>query len=149
MCELIQEDLRQIGVTVIVNSLDMGSYPAAIFDETRWDMVVNIMGSSAYITAGNFSMWVAHMSGAGYVTDFDNPWPGKARFEELFDGLMALSDPTELSNRCMEMYDIVTNQAMLCYGLAGPTEALAFNTELNLVRFYNGTVNYSSCTWNS
>ena len=144
ICELIQANLRDIGVTVNVNSLDAGSWLSIVFDPTAFDMAINFTSVPSMTMAQNYSAWILYMNGGTYVTD---PWPGRERYLVLIDGIMAMSDPAELSERYMELTELHV-EAMIWYSLIDTQTANAYNSDIQgWAPMQDGNVNYAKLSW--
>ena len=144
MCELVQANLREIGVTCTVQSLDPGSWLSYAFDPTAYDMCIDFTSAPSATLAQGYYAWATYHVGGSYLT---SPWPGNERYKELIDGIMAVSDPTEISNRYMELTEIHTN-AMLWFTLVDMKTADAYNSDLKgWAPYLMGNVNYSQLSW--
>ena len=143
-CELIQAGLRDIGVTCNVQSLDAGSWLSYLFDPTMFDMCINATNVPSRTLAQNYYAWINFMSGCAFT---EGPWPGKERFMELIDGIMAVSDPAEISDRYMELNNIHV-EAMLWWSLVDTQTANAYNSDLKGYEpMLMGNVNYANLSW--
>ena len=138
VAELIQADLKEIGVTVNVQSLDAGSWLSYAFDDTAYDMCVDFTGSTSMKMAQNFSVWISAHIGGSYTR---NPWPGSERYLEIISTIMTMSDAAALSDLYMELTEIHV-EAVPWVSLVDMQRAYAHNSELggfqiNLMGSYN------------
>jgi peptide/nickel transport system substrate-binding protein len=142
--ELIQADLKDIGIEVEVQSLDPGSWLTIVFDDTQYDMCIDFTSVPSMTLAQNFYAWVLYHIGGSYTR---NPWPGKDRYLELVNDIMAVDDPAELSERYMELVEMHT-EAMLWYSLVDMKDATGYNSDLkNFNPMLMGNVNYAKLSW--
>jgi len=142
--ELIQADLKDIGIEVEVQSLDPGSWLSIVFDDTQYDMCIDFTSAPSMTLAQNFYAWVLYHIGGSYTR---NPWPGKDRYLELVNDIMAVDDPAELSERYMELIELHT-EAMLWYSLVDMKDATGYNSDLkNFNPMLMGNVNYAKLSW--
>ncbi|MDR2357314.1 MAG: ABC transporter substrate-binding protein [Oscillospiraceae bacterium] len=144
VAELIQANLKEIGVTVNVQNLDPGSWLSIVFDDTQYDVAVDFTTAPSMTLAQNYYSWINYHVGGAYTR---NPWPGKDRALELAGKVMSVSDPQELSEIYMELTTLQT-EAMLWFSLVDMTQAAAYNSGLS---GYNpllfGNVNYAGLSW--
>lgn len=125
MCELIQADLKAIGVTCNINSFDMGSWTQNLFDETKYNMCIDM------IVGGNNSFsgalrWGSIMGGGSYRT---YQWPGHDRYYEITEMISSVSDlkaRTELNYELNQM--AVEN--LLWFSIADQVRTVAMNSGL-------------------
>jgi peptide/nickel transport system substrate-binding protein len=144
VAELIQANLKEIGVTVTVQNLDPGSWLSVVFDETQYDMAVDFTTAPSQTIAQNYYSWINFHVGGAFTR---NPWPGKDRALELANSVMSMSDPKQLSEAYMEMTEILSD-AMLWYSLVDMTTAFAYNSDLlNYEPLLFGNVIYSKLAW--
>ena len=145
-CELIQENLRAIGVTVDVRNLDPGSWISYIFDDTTYDMSVDGVFAPSQTLAQNYYAWVLYGVGGAFTR---NPWPGQERYLSLIEDIMSISDAKKLSDVTMELTQI-HEAAMLWFGLIDTQRATAYKSGLvGFQRLFSGTLNYSKYSWGS
>ena len=143
-CELIQANLKDIGVTVNVQNLDPGSWLTIVFDETQFDMALDFTVGDTM--ASNYRSWATYHVGGAFTR---SPWPGSERFLSLIDGIMAVSDPQELSNMYMELTEIHLN-AMIWYTMVDTVAAAAYNSDIvgyKEAQRTLGAVIYSELSW--
>ena len=146
MCELIQANLKEIGVTVDVNNLDMGSWASILFDDTQYDMAIDFTSGPSGTLAQNLSAWYQYGGGMSYTY---NSHPGDERYRALIDGIMAISDPKQLSDIYMQLFEIHA-EAMLWYGLVDMINAYALNADLRGdAKLFGSAFDYSKFYWAS
>jgi peptide/nickel transport system substrate-binding protein len=144
VAELIQANLKEIGIEVKIQNLDAGSWFAVVFDDTMFDMAIDITGIPSNTVAQNYYSWINFHIGGSFTR---NPWPGKERALELANRVMSISDPKELSDTCMELTQLQID-AMLWYNLVDLKSATAYNSDINgYETMYAGNVNYASLAW--
>ena len=102
--EIIQLNLKAIGVEIEVQTLDQGSWLTVAFDESQWDMAVDFTFGGT--VAAGYRTWSRMMG--GYNT---SPWPGSERFMEIIEGpppITTISDYNILNAYYMELTQIHT-----------------------------------------
>lgn len=145
-CELIQANLKEIGVTVNLQSLDAGSWLSYLFDDSAWDMCIDMtLGGT---TAASLAIgWVLR---GGYANmDYTSTYPGKDRFNEIVRDLRSISDRAELKSRYQEACELHA-EAMLYYSLVDVVAAQAFDKKLVLPRIATtmpGGIDYARAYW--
>lgn len=87
-CELIQEDLRAIGVDAEIITTDSGSWFTYIFDASMWDMAIDFSMGDSVLAALNRANGIG-----GGMSYNKQPWLGSEEFHELLDS--AKGDPDE------------------------------------------------------
>lgn len=144
IAELVQDNLKEIGVPVEITNYDAGSWLTYAFDPTACDMLIDFTSVPSRTVAQNMSAWYLYHLGGAFAA---SPWPGKERYEELIDGIMAISDKEELHRRYVEMCTLET-EGMLWFSLVDMKSAQAYNSGLkNWERMCLGNVNYAKLSW--
>ena len=144
VAELIQTNLKEIGVNVSVWNLDPGSWLSVVFDDTQFDMAVDMTVAPSMTLGQNYYSWINFHIGGSYTR---NPWPGNNRAMELANIVMSISDPNQLSEIYMELTELQI-EAMLWYNLADLQRATAFSSSLSgYMPMLAGHVNYANLTW--
>ncbi len=142
--ELIKENMNEIGVNVEIKNYDAGSWLSYAFDPTSCDMLVDFTYVPSLTLAQNMSAWYQAALGGAYT---NNPMPGQDRYNELCDGIMALSDANELHDRYVEMCRLETD-AMLWFSLVDMQSATAYPAGLKGWKpLRMGNVDYSKLSW--
>ena len=124
-CELIQEDLRAIGVeNVDIITTDAGSWFTYVFDATLWDMCVDFsMGDSVLAT-------ISRMNSIGGGTSYNKqPWEETERFHELLNDAKGNPDEAVRLQETSELIQIVDNNC-LWFNLCDIYDAYVVNTGL-------------------
>ena len=125
MCELIQADLKAIGVTCNVNSFDMGSWTQNLFDETKYNMCIDgIVGGNNSISGA--LRWGSIMGGGSYR---NYQWPGHDRYYEITNMIFSVTDPAERLALNYEMYGYCMEN-LLWFSIIDQVNALAINSGL-------------------
>ena len=143
MCELIQESLREIGVNVTVQSLDQGSWLVWIFDDTKYDMCIDMVQSGTLSVANAFYSWSRIGTGGDIYRD---PFPNDVRYRELLDTIMMVSDPVKLKELTEEMTKIHVD-SVAWYALVDEQTATAYDSNLEVVRGRGNVILYNECYW--
>jgi peptide/nickel transport system substrate-binding protein len=142
--ELIQANLKEIGVNASVNNLDPGSWLSIVFDDTQFDMAVDMTVAPSLALAQHYYSWINFHIGGSFTR---NPWPGKDRAMELVNSVMSISDPKQLSDAYMELTELQT-EAMLWYNLVDCQDALAYNSDISGYQTrHSGGVDYGNLSW--
>ena len=96
--------------------------------------------------AQNMSAWTLYHVGGAFANPAW-PWEGQARFIELCDGIMAISDPAELDARYQEMLEIHA-EALTWFSLVDLSTATAYSKDLGGWNIMNlGNTNYAKLYW--
>jgi ABC-type transport system substrate-binding protein len=144
VAELIQANLAEIGVTATVQNLDPGSWLSIVFDDTQYDMAVDMTVAPSMTLAQHFYSWINFHVGGSYTR---NPWPGKDRALELANSVMSMSDPQQLSDTYMELTQLQTD-AMLWFNLVDQMRAVAYNSNLSGYNMMiSGGMDYGQLSW--
>jgi len=125
-CELIQADCKRIGVTVEVVTMDPGSWLTTMFDETAYDMCVDIISVPPDTFSGSYQMSILYLAGGSYV---NYQFEGHDRALEILNNVMSNDDVDERKAMIYELAQISTEQ-MLWYNLVTPTSAVGMNDGL-------------------
>ena len=137
-CELIQSNLREIGVTVNVLSYDMGSWTTYLFDETAYDMAFdrNVALSGTVMSSLRYS--IDSMSAATFR---NYPWDGRDEaLEKIFAA--ATADEQTRVEWSLEVARSV-NDEQLWVSLVDDVYIYAFHSDLtgnprnNIGRYLN------------
>jgi peptide/nickel transport system substrate-binding protein len=144
VAELIQADLKKIGVNAEIHNLDPGSWLSIVFDDTQYDIAVDFTTAPSRTIAQNYYSWINYHVGGSYTR---NPWPNDKRGLEIANSLMSTVDPKELSEKYMELTEILI-EATLWYSLADMSQSAAHNSALagyEPLRY--GNINYALLSW--
>ncbi len=143
--ECIQSDLNAIGINVQINNYDSGSWLSVAFDTSACgDMLVDFTGTPSRTVAQDISCWYWYHMGGGFTrSEFEN----KDRFDELCNGIMAVTDQEELHSRYVEMVPIQVD-AMLWFSLCDMTTAFAYNSNIEGFQIMRmGHPDYANMHW--
>ncbi|MBQ8831076.1 MAG: ABC transporter substrate-binding protein [Oscillospiraceae bacterium] len=144
MAELIQFDLDAIGVTVEILNLDAGSVASVYEDPSQYDMAISFTNVPSKTVAQNMYAWVTYTFQGVYVK---NPWEGRDEYLGLTNGIMAVSDTSELASRYEKLIDIHT-KAVPWFSLCDQASALAYNSDLEGYELgLMGGINYAKLSW--
>lgn len=146
IAELIQNDLKEIGVAVEIENLDTGSWLSVAFDPTYYDMCIDGTYVPSKTIAQNMSAWTLYHVGGAFA-DTSYPWKGQERFLELIDGIMAISDNAELESRYQELLEIHA-EALTWFSMIDLNTVTAYSSDLVGWKVMNmGNVNYAKLSW--
>jgi peptide/nickel transport system substrate-binding protein len=136
--ELIQSNLKDIGVNVDILTLEPGSWLSYAFDDTKFDIMVDF--TSASTVAANLGVWVMVHEGESMQR---NPWPGSDIAVPMLDKLPETADPAEREAMIDELVPMIEDAALI-HALADTTAARAYDSNL---KGYNpltgGKITYS------
>ena len=130
MCELIQANLKEIGVTANVVTLDMGSWAANLFDETKWDMCIDYSWAQNFLYTANLRYMLLWMSAESY---YNYPWEGHDRAIYLLEEApVPLTSMLDEKDRIELNYEITQSviDEMLWFNIIDEMKCLAFTSGL-------------------
>jgi peptide/nickel transport system substrate-binding protein len=140
--EIIQQNLKEIGVNASINSYDMASYVSVIQDTALYDIFITIIGSPSNLSLQNFFAYYIFLPTINQGT-----WEGKDRYKEIVDVIQGITDDAERAALIKEMNEIHTREA-IWYALDQPPAAFAVNSALGGVEFmYNYNVYFGDWYW--
>ena len=128
-----------------INNYDSGSWLSVAFDTSACgDMLVDFTGTPSRTVAQDISCWYWYHMGGGFTrSEFEN----KDRFDELCNGIMAVTDQDELHSRYVEMVPIQVD-AMLWFSLCDMTTAFAYNSNIEGFQIMRmGHPDYANMHW--
>lgn len=126
-CELIQEDLRAIGVEVEIITTDSGSWFTYIFDATMWDMAVDFSMGDTVLAAFNRMDGIG--GGMSYSESKGNPWLGSEEFHALLNDAKGNSNEAERIEATTEMLKLL-DDAMLYVALCDIYDAYCVSKDI-------------------
>lgn len=142
VAELIQDNLKAIGVTANIWTLDTGSWLGVIFDPTQWDLAVDFTLGSSLV--GAYGMWYSMHGGGTYD---DEEWVGSERFAELYSIASKEPDENKRGDMVMEMTQLLA-EGLIWYSLVDMYSAIAYNKDLKgFTQRMDGSVNYMKLSW--
>ena len=142
ICEMIQANLKAIGVEVEVQSFDAGSWLTLVFDETQWDMAVDFTFGGT--CAAGYRSWTRMHAGGAYLK---SPWPGNEEFLPIIETIMQLTDPAVLSDLYMQLTEIHVN-AMIWFELVDTMVPSAYTKGLKgWAPMLSGNIIYTDLSW--
>jgi peptide/nickel transport system substrate-binding protein len=133
--EIIQSQLKEIGVSAVINNYDAASYFEVAFDTTMYDISVYCTATPALMIAD--IVWTT-------IAFSDSGWAGPEydRFIELGAPLMGIDDASERSDIIYEMLQIWTD-INPTYGTVETVSATAIAKDIKGVEFWSiGDVRY-------
>jgi ABC-type transport system substrate-binding protein len=142
VAELIQNDLKQIGVKVKIWTLDTGSWLGVVFDATQWDMAVDFTLGNTVIQG--YDMW-SRMAAGGTYTKSD--WVGSKEFFDLDAKALAEPDDAKRMPLLADMTKILA-EGLIWYSLADMQQAVAYDKNIkNFAQLNSGSIVYSRLSW--
>ena len=150
MAEIIQQNLRDIGVEMEIWSVDQSSWLSIFFNpwESNYDMGLDpILGSLNKLWAETF--WTTHIYLLNSMYSKEEDWPGHERMMEIIGVIQTIPDAAGRSDMVYEMVQLQT-EAMTYFALAQDTYYIAYSKDLknfdDAVK-NGGTVHYSWLHW--
>jgi peptide/nickel transport system substrate-binding protein len=144
MAEILQANLKDIGVNVVINNYDASSYYTASTDLTLYDLTLNATASPQQLAIGMFYSYVLYTASLS-----QGGWPGYDRYMELGKAAIANPDAEERKEALYEMTQIFVDAA-LWYGICDIMTASAVHEDLAGVEFWsNGDCRYVDWYWAS
>ena len=149
MAEIIQQNLRDIGIEMEIWSVDQSSWLSIFFNpwESDYDMGLDpILGSLNELWAETF--WTTHIYLLNSMYSKED-WPGRDRMMEIVGVIQTIPNAADRSDMVDEMIQIQTD-ALTYFALAQGQSFIAYNKDLQ--NFDNalmnmGRVQYSMLHW--
>lgn len=146
MAEILQANLKEIGVNAVINNYDQATLRSLYrTDATAYDICLYSTAAPAMLASDMIYNNVRFSS----ILSAPGAWPGVERFMEL--GLDSLSNPDAKarSESLYEMYQLFT-EAVPWYGVCDIATATAYSTDLSNVEFWAlGNVRYQHLSFAS
>ena len=125
--ECVQSDLNEIGVNVEIKNYDAGTWMSVLFDPNQsGDIMLYMVAMPSHTVGACMSAWYSYGLGGLLAS---NPFPEKETFDELCNGILAISDEAELHRRSVELCRIHSDAA-LWFGLVDKQSATAVRNGL-------------------
>ena len=143
--ECVQSDLKAIGVNVDIKNYDAGTWMSVLFDpEQAGDIMLYMVVMPSHSVSACMSAWYSYGIGGVLAS---NPFPEKETYDELCNGILAISDEAELNRRNVELCRIHSNAA-LWFGLVDRQSATAVHKDLSGYRIMQMiNVVYQELNW--
>lgn len=143
--EIVQANLKDIGVNVVIDNYDAASYTDVAKDPTRFDILVTATGSPSGLANSMFSNYVMW-----YPTRYEGGiWDGYKDYLLLAQTVMSTPSAAERQ----EMLYQISRQFMdnmLWFALCELDSSIAVNSELGDVRLWNnGNLRFNEWYWKS
>ena len=148
IAELLQQNLREIGVELSIRQIDQAAWVSSFFDPytADWDIGIDFMGTPNLLLARAYEDTLMRWLGGAYEIE---EWPGRDRAKELYMGIMAIPNPADRSERLYELNQILVD-ALIWYSYCDTQTFLTYNKGLKdfaQARNRNGVVNYALLDW--
>jgi peptide/nickel transport system substrate-binding protein len=127
MAEIVQANLKDIGLDAVINNYDAASFFSVTTDTTLYDISLYMTAAPTLMAADmlyNYVLFSTALSAGG--------WPGFERFMELGSGLMGTPDAAARSDTLYEMSKIFVD-ACPWFGVCDLVNATAYSK--NIVGF--------------
>jgi peptide/nickel transport system substrate-binding protein len=139
VAELVQANLREIGVTANIWTLDTGSWLGVVFDEEAWDMAVDFTSAPNRTYASNSVSWARFHAGGAYTRYY---WPGGEEYLAYAAVMNSTVDPAERGRMLMRMTEILVD-SMIWYSTADLQQAIAYSVDIaNFHTLMGGNIIY-------
>ncbi|MDR0906549.1 MAG: ABC transporter substrate-binding protein [Oscillospiraceae bacterium] len=140
--ELVQTNLKDIGVKVNIFSLDAGSWLTVMFDETQYDMALDF--NFGETVAAGYRAWVRMAAGGSYTKE---PWEGSDVVLPILETIMSQTDQKILDDYYMTITKAHVN-AMLWYELVDVLVPTAYDKTLKgYAPMRSGNIIYTDLSW--
>jgi ABC-type transport system substrate-binding protein len=140
--ELVQQALKEIGVTCNVQSTDAGSWLTYRFDDTKFDLCVDF--TSGLTPAANLPIWWQYCGNCG--TDTTKTPAEAAKMRELTDQISEVSDPAKRAEICSQMTDELLKLDYF-FNMVDMLTFQAYNKNLELPRISNSWIDWTNAYW--
>jgi peptide/nickel transport system substrate-binding protein len=129
--EILQANMREIGVNVIINNYDAASYFSVSQDPTAYDVALYAAASPQGLAVGllyEYVLWGA--------AQYREGWPEYDRYIELGAAAVANPDPVSRKEMLREMSQMFVD-AVPWYGICDMMQGVAIHKDLRGVEFWN------------
>jgi peptide/nickel transport system substrate-binding protein len=140
--ELLQQALKEIGVTMEVKTTDAGSWLTYRFDDTSFDLCVDFTG--ALTATSDVPLWWQYAGNCG--TAPEKTPAAAAHLRELTDAIAMEPDAAMRK----QMVSDITNELInlnYFYNLVDMATFQAYNKNLELPRISNSWIDWSNAYW--
>ena len=142
--ELIQDNLRAIGVEVNVINMDPGSWIPFTMDLTQYDMAVDFFNAASNMVAQGLFNFFNYFYGGPYMR---YPWPGSEQGRALAIGITSITDPQERREATFELLKLHVEAMPMC-ALVDLQELVAVKSDLvGYERLLLGVIDYRKLSW--
>ena len=141
IAELIQQNLRDIGINAIINNYDAASYYDVTNDPSLFDIRLGMVFPPSRNSAQNFYGWVfwTLLNRGGWL-NFD-------RYMELAGGVMGIYDDAERSDVIFEL-NKMHSEAALWFALCDLQSAIGASSDIRgIEQMALGNIYYSDLYW--
>ena len=141
MCEIIQDNLKEIGVDATIVSYDAGTYVSTVMDVSTFDVFLLYVGSPSKIGSDMIN---------GYLQVFPLGWSGPERdqISDLFTQAVSTPDEakqSELLAQAMDLWDNVHPW----YALAEMVDFVAISKDIGGYEYYgDACLHVANWYWN-
>jgi peptide/nickel transport system substrate-binding protein len=142
MAEIIQANMKEVGITAAINNYDTASWVSVQFDPTMYDLLVCSTGVPSPFAAQAYYGWFTYVDGFNKGT-----WEGIDRFAELAAVVQNTFDDAERAAMVKELTEIHERES-IWYAAVEAQTGLAYNTALQGVEFMLlGNTYYGNWYW--
>jgi peptide/nickel transport system substrate-binding protein len=129
MAEIIQQNLKVIGIDASINNYDSASWVSVAQDPEMYDMFLTVITNPSKLGIQNYGGYFIFLPTINQGT-----WEGKDRYKEILDVVQGTSDAAEYAAMVKELTEIHTRES-IWYAIDQPLTAFAVNTALGGVAF--------------
>lgn len=142
MAEVIQQNLRDIGVNATITNYDMATWFNITMDTSLYDLFIWSMYSPSFTAAQMYYGWFVYMPCFNQGT-----WDGIDRFGELANAVEFTFDETERAQQISELTEILERES-IWYAIDEPQTAVVYNANLDGIAFMKGlSAYYGNWSW--
>jgi peptide/nickel transport system substrate-binding protein len=140
MAEIIQQNLRDIGVNSSITNYDTGSWRTVYTNPEEFDLVLFSRGHPSFTAAG---VYYGYVWSIPYI--FEGGWANHAEYIPLCEIVMGIDDVAERVKVVSRMAELIEEDA-IWYSICDTQRAVAINKGLSGFRFAMGA-NYYFNEW--
>jgi len=142
IAEIIQQNLKDIGVTAAINNYDMASYLDVTTDLSMYDFLIWEITAPSLTAAQGYYGWFTYQACFNQGT-----WEGIERFTELSNSVSTTFDNSEREAMIDEMTEILMRESFW-FAFAETEVAVVVNSDLAGVDFMiNRNSNFQNWAW--
>ena len=143
MAEIIQQNLIDVGCTVVINNYDEASYVMLTQDTAVFDLYLRTVQAPSNTAAQNYNGWM----NVPYLTDGNYLGEGRDSFLEMNARVMSIADEKERLDVVFDMTEIFVNNPAW-FGICEADKGTAVHEDLDGVAFTPyGQVYWNEWSW--
>lgn len=141
--EILQDNLKDIGVNLIINNYDAASYQSVQEDPTMYDIAISGTASPSGLAISmltNFVLW--------YPYRYLDSWPGYSHYIEIGNLGLSIPDPAARRDINIELNQIHQDE-VIWYGICDQMAAMAIKKGVVPVFWRGRSAYYNEWRWDS